>query len=255
MLTILSPAKNLDFETPTTTDHYSYPDFVDESSELITLLRPLTVEQLGKLMKISPKLAELNQRRYQHWQPRFEPGPCKQALLAFAGEVYLGLDATSFDEPDLLHAQAHLRILSGLYGVLRPLDLIHPYRLEMGSRLANRQGRDLYHFWGERITNALNQRLAGDGVLINLASQEYFKAVQPQRLEGRLITPQFKDYKNGAYRTIGLLAKRARGAMARAIIRNRWEEPQALKEFNWQGYLFNAELSSADEWLFTRRLP
>ena len=253
MLTILSPAKNLDFETIPCTRHASQPEFVEASSELVGLLRPMTAQQLGKLMQISPRLAELNQRRYQQWQPRFEAGPCKQALLAFAGEVYVGLEAASLSEADLLHAQQHLRILSGLYGLLRPLDLIHPYRLEMGTPLANPHGRDLYHFWGDRITDALNRQLGGSGVLINLASQEYFKAVQPKRLAGRLITPQFKDYKGGTYRTIGLLAKRARGAMARAIILNRWEMPEALKTFDWQGYRFNAELSSATEWVFSRR--
>ncbi|MCP5331739.1 MAG: peroxide stress protein YaaA [Pseudomonadales bacterium] len=253
MLTILSPAKNLDFETIPCTRHASQPEFVEASSELVGLLRPMTAQQLGELMQISPRLAELNQRRYQQWQPRFEAGPCKQALLAFAGEVYVGLEAASLSEADLLHAQQHLRILSGLYGLLRPLDLIHPYRLEMGTPLANPHGRDLYHFWGDRITDALNRQLGGSGVLINLASQEYFKAVQPKRLAGRLITPQFKDYKGGTYRTIGLLAKRARGAMARAIILNRWERPDALKTFDWQGYRFNAELSSAAEWVFSRR--
>ena len=253
MLTILSPAKNLDFETIPCTRHASQPEFVEASSELVGLLRPMTAQQLGELMQISPRLAELNQRRYQQWQPRFEAGPCKQALLAFAGEVYVGLEAASLSEADLLHAQQHLRILSGLYGLLRPLDLIHPYRLEMGTPLANPHGRDLYHFWGDRITDALNRQLGGSGVLINLASQEYFKAVQPKRLAGRLITPQFKDYKGGTYRTIGLLAKRARGAMARAIIINRWEQPEALQTFDWQGYRFNAELSSATEWVFSRR--
>lgn len=253
MLTILSPAKNLDFETIPGTRHASQPEFVEASSELVGLLRPMTAQQLGELMQISPRLAELNQCRYQQWQPRFEPGPCKQALLAFAGEVYVGLEAASLSEADLLHAQQHLRILSGLYGLLRPLDLIHPYRLEMGTPLANPHGRDLYHFWGDRITDALNRQLGGSGVLINLASQEYFKAVRPKRLDGALITPQFKDYKGGAYRTIGLLAKRARGAMARAIILNRWEMPEALKTFDWQGYRFNAELSSATEWVFSRR--
>lgn len=253
MLTILSPAKNLDFETAPCTHHASQPEFVEASSELVGLLRPMTAQQLGELMQISPRLAELNRQRYQQWQPRFEVGPCKQALLAFAGDVYVGLDAASLSEADLLHAQQHLRILSGLYGLLRPLDLIHPYRLEMGSPLANRAGRDLYHFWGDQITDALNRQLGSSGVLINLASQEYFKAVRPKRLTGALITPQFKDYKNGAYRTIGLLAKRARGAMARAIIINRWEQPEALQTFDWQGYRFNAELSSATEWVFSRR--
>ncbi|HAC34010.1 MAG TPA: peroxide stress protein YaaA [Gammaproteobacteria bacterium] len=252
MIVILSPAKSLDFETPSQHLPATQPDFVAEAQELIGQLRKLGSSQIGSLMSISDKLADLNHQRYQAWQPRFDFDNSKQAVLAFTGDVYQGLDATSLSADDLEYAQQHLRILSGLYGLLKPLDLIQPYRLEMGTSFANQRGKNLYEFWGDGLTDELNRLLEQQPVLVNLASNEYFRALNKRRLAGRLITPQFRDLKNGQYKMISFFAKRARGAMARFIIENRLQSPDQLRDFDWQGYRYNGELSGEQEIIFTR---
>lgn len=208
-------------------------------------------------MKLSDKLAGLNAARYASWHPEFTPENAKQALLAFKGDVYTGLNAEDFGEDDFAFAQDHLRMLSGLYGVLRPLDLMQPYRLEMGTRLANARGKDLYAFWGERISQWLNETLAaqGDDVLLNLASNEYFGAVKRKALQARVIDTEFKDLKNGQYKIISFYAKKARGMMARYVIRERLRDPAGLKDFNAHGYYFSAEQSGPDQLVFLRDAP
>jgi cytoplasmic iron level regulating protein YaaA (DUF328/UPF0246 family) len=207
------------------------------------------------LMSISPKLGELNANRFQTWQLPFTPGNAKQALLAFKGDVYTGLDADTFSESDFAFSQKHLRILSGLYGVLKPLDLIQPYRLEMGTKLGNARGPNLYHFWDNKLTESLDKELeSDDNVLINLASNEYFKSVKVKSLKARMITPVFKDMKNGQYKMISFYAKKARGLMSAYIIKNKLEEVESLKGFDSEGYCFNPDMSKGDEWVFTRNI-
>lgn len=253
MLTLVSPAKTLDYESPLATDTYTQPRFTEQSQQLIETLRKLSVQDVAELMKLSDKLASLNVARYQSWQPEHTPDNARPAVLAFKGDVYTGLDAESFSEADFSFAQQHLRILSGLYGVLRPLDLLEPYRLEMGTRLKTASGDNLYQFWGDRITAALNEELkAADDVVVNLASNEYFKAVQPKALNARLITPVFKDFKNGQYKIISFYAKKARGLMSRYIIQNRLDTPEAIKAFDLEGYYFSPEQSKGDTWVFLR---
>ena len=254
MLIIISPAKTLDYETPPRTKRHTTPRFLDHSQRLVNILRHYSALDLAELMHLSIKLAELNFDRYHDWHPQFTPENAKQAVLAMKGDVYTGLDAESFAEEDFTFAQEHLRILSGLYGVLRPLDLMQPYRLEMGTRLANEAGKDLYAFWGDAITEALNADLAaqGDDLLVNLASKEYFKSVKPKRLAGRILTPHFKERRGESYRMLGVFAKKARGLMSRFIIRNRLSQADDLKAFDAEGYAFNPALSSEDEWVFTR---
>ncbi|GAB0152190.1 peroxide stress protein YaaA [Marinobacterium sp. BA1] len=253
MLTLVSPAKTLDYESPLATDTYTQPRFTEQSQQLIETLRQLSVQDVAELMKLSDKLASLNVARYQSWEPKHTPDNARPAVLAFKGDVYTGLDAESFSEADFSFAQQHLRILSGLYGVLRPLDLLEPYRLEMGTRLKTTSGDNLYQFWGERITAALNEELkASDDVVVNLASNEYFKSVQPKALNARLITPVFKDFKNGQYKIISFYAKKARGLMSRYIIQNRIDAPEAIKAFDLEGYYFSPEQSKGDTWVFLR---
>ena len=254
MLIVVSPAKKLDYDTPSTTDRYSEPDFLDQSQLLINNLRNYSALDLAELMKLSMKLAELNFDRYHDWTVKFTPDNAKQCLLAFKGDVYTGMDAESFSEDDLDYAQSYLRILSGLYGLLKPLDLMMPYRLEMGTRLENSRGKNLYEFWGDRITDAVNVQLKvqGDDILINLASNEYFKSIKPKRVAGRIITPQFKERKGDDYKMIGIYAKRARGLLSRYILQNRLEEPESIKAFDVDGYSFNELLSKDDQWVFTR---
>lgn len=254
MLVVVSPAKTLDFDTPPVLDDFSKPELLEESKLLIERARQLTPAELGKLMKISDKLAGLNAARFADWQPDFTPDNAKQALLAFKGDVYTGLDAESLSAKDFKFAQAHLRILSGLYGLLRPLDLMQAYRLEMGTKLDNERGKDLYQFWGDIITDKLNLALEeqGDNVLINLASNEYFKAVQPKRLSGQIITPIFKDSKNGQYKIISFYAKKARGLMARYIIQHQLTQVSQLTQFDVDGYYFVEAESSATELMFKR---
>jgi cytoplasmic iron level regulating protein YaaA (DUF328/UPF0246 family) len=254
MLIVISPAKTLDYTTPPATQTFTQPTFLKHSRELINNLRNYSALDLAELMKLSMKLAELNFDRYHDWKTPFTPRNAKQAVLAMKGDVYTGLDAESFTEEDFGFAQQHLRILSGLYGMMRPLDLMQPYRLEMGTKLPNAYGPDLYSFWGEDITEALNGTLReqGDDLLINLASNEYYKSVKPKLLQGRVITPQFKELKNGGYKMIGVFAKKARGLMSRFIIQNRLSDPEAIKAFDVEGYVFNPELSKGDQWVFTR---
>ena len=259
MILVISPAKALDYETPPTTATFTQPDFLDHAAELIGVLREKSPAEIAQLMSLSDQLSSLNVARYASWSRPFAPDNAKQALLAFNGDVYEGLDATSLTEADLAWAQDHLRILSGLYGVLRPLDLMQAYRLEMGTRLANPRGKNLYEFWGERITDELNRLLvreeeAGrERVLVNLTSDEYFKSVKPKKLKGRIVTPVFEDWKGGRYKIISFYAKRARGLMSRYVIFNRVDEVEALKGFDAEGYAFAAEASDADTLVFRRR--
>lgn len=253
MLTVISPAKTLDFENPSPTRKFTQPGFLEHSGELIDALRRLDPTEIGALMDISEALSDLNHRRFMNWSVPFTKSNAKQALFAFRGDVYTGLDADTFDAADLAFAQKHLRILSGLYGVLKPLDLIQPYRLEMGTALANARGRNLYEFWGARIAEALNAELgARRPVLVNLASGEYFKAVHPKTLAAEIITPIFKERKGDGYKIVSFFAKKARGLMAAHIVRNRLNEPEALKEFAQAGYRYNPRLSSSHDWVFTR---
>jgi len=254
MLMMISPAKKLDMETPALVTAFTEPGFLDASQELINTLRMMSAEELGELMKISPKLAELNARRYRYWHTPFALENAKQALFAFRGDVYAALDADSLSESDVAFAQDHLRILSGLYGLLRPLDLMQAYRLEMGTRLANVHGRDLYAFWGNTITDALNQALSEDAehTLINLASNEYSKAVQPSHLTGRMINVQFREQKDDGYKIIGIHAKKARGLMSRFVIQNRIDVLEDIKQFELAGYGYRADMSTASDWVFAR---
>ncbi|MBL6765685.1 MAG: peroxide stress protein YaaA [Verrucomicrobiae bacterium] len=257
MLAVISPAKTLDFETPPLTDTFTLPDFLDHSDLLISALRRVSKKKLGALMSISADLAELNARRYAEWHRPFTPANAKPALMAFKGDVYRGIELDRFRQADFEYAQRHLRILSGLYGLLRPLDLIQPYRLEMGTKLATRRGKDLYKFWDGIMTPALNEAIeaSGGGVLINLASNEYFGAVNRKALDARVVSPAFKDLKNGSYKILSFFAKQARGAMSDFMIRNRISDPEGLKDFTGMGYRFNPSLSKGDDWVFTRDSP
>ena len=254
MLMLLSPAKTLDYETPATTDSFSIPDYLEKSSELVKVLKQKSFLDLMELMQVSQKIAELNVERFNQWKLPFSTENAKQAVLAFKGDVYTGLDASALSENRLAYTQSHLRILSGLYGLLRPLDLMQPYRLEMGLKLTTKKGENLYQFWGEKITDALNVLLAkqDEPVLINLASNEYFKSVQKKNLDGRLITPEFKDWKNGKYKMISFFAKKARGLMVRYAIDHNIQKAEVLQNFDYDGYHFNLELSRADKWVFSR---
>jgi uncharacterized protein len=253
MLLVISPAKNLDFETPAVTQTASQPRYLAESKQLIKQLKQLSVQDIASLMSLSDKLAGLNLGRYQTWSTPFNADNAKQAVLAFNGDVYTGLDAATLDEAGFEFAQQHLRILSGLYGVLKPLDYMQPYRLEMGTKLANTKGKDLYAFWGDVLKQSLEAEPAlADGILINLASNEYFKAVNAKQLNVRIITPVFKDAKNGQYKMISFYAKKARGLMSRYIIDHKINKPDAIKNFNSEGYYFSAEQSKGDEWVFLR---
>ena len=286
MLMVISPAKTLDYETPPATARFTQPQYLDHSQELIEQLRELSPQQIGELMHLSDKLSGLNAARFGSWTPAFTPKNAKQALLAFKGDVYTGLNAArfgswtpaftpenakqallafkgdvytglnavDFNEADFDYAQTHLRMLSGLYGLLRPLDLMMPYRLEMGTKLANARGKDLYAFWGTRISEWLNEALAeqGDDVLLNLASNEYFSAVKKPALNARIINTEFKDLKNGQHKIISFYAKKARGMMSRFVIKERINNPEQLKQFDEQGYRFSAEQSKPDLLVFLR---
>ena len=251
---LLSPAKTLDYETPVTTKSFSIPDYLGKSSELVEVLKQKSFLDLMELMQVSQKIAELNVERFNQWKLPFSTENAKQAVLAFKGDVYSGLDASALSENRLAYTQSHLRILSGLYGLLRPLDLMQPYRLEMGLKLTTKKGENLYQFWGEKITDALNVLLAkqDEPVLINLASNEYFKSVQKKNLDGRLITPEFKDWKNGKYKIISFFAKKARGLMVRYAIDHNIQKAEVLQNFDYDGYQFNLELSRSDKWVFSR---
>ncbi|WLI75535.1 peroxide stress protein YaaA [Kosakonia sp. H02] len=254
MLILISPAKTLDYQSPLATTRFTQPELLDYSQQLIKTARKLSAPQIKALMGISDKLADLNATRFHDWQPDFTPDNARQALLAFKGDVYTGLQAETFSEADFDFSQQHLRMLSGLYGVLRPLDLMQPYRLEMGIRLENAKGKDLYQFWGDTITNKLNEALVaqGDEIVVNLASDEYFRAVKAQKLNARIIKPVFLDEKNGKFKVISFYAKKARGLMSRYIIEQRLTRPEQLTGFDREGYFFDEETSTPDELVFKR---
>ncbi|MFL9927335.1 peroxide stress protein YaaA [Herbaspirillum lusitanum] len=256
MLIVLSPAKSLDYETPAVTDIHTKPGFVPRSAELIEVLKKLSPAQIGSLMGISDQLAVLNTNRYANWSTRFTTKNAKQAVLAFNGDVYEGLDAASLSAKQLDYVQAHVRILSGLYGMLRPLDLMQPYRLEMGTKLANPHGKDLYAFWGDQVTESLNGELEQQKapVLVNLASEEYFKVVRRKVLKAKVIAPVFEDWKGGKYKIISFYAKRARGLMARYAALKNISQPEKLKGFDLDGYAFAEDASSESSWVFRRRI-
>lgn len=256
MLTVISPSKTLDFDPQSRVKKHTLPDLLDESESLIQVLRKFSPKQLQNLMGISANLAEENHGRYARWNTPFTTANAKQAALAFKGDVYEGLRADSFAAKDFQFAQKHLRILSGLYGVLRPLDLIQAYRLEMGVRLKTPQAKNLYQFWGGLITQRINNALAeqkGDNVLVNLASNEYFKSIQKNDLNARVIVPNFKEERDGELKMISFFVKKARGTMSSYIIRNRLTKADDAKSFDEDGYRFNKKLSSDEQWLFTRK--
>lgn len=259
MLLLLSPAKSLDYDTPTPPPllrRARPPRFIDEAAQLIELLRPQSAQAVAALMDLSPALAELNVQRYAAWRPRFTPDNSKPALLAFNGDVYDGLDAKTLDEGAIDWAERHMVMLSGLYGVLQPLDLMQPYRLEMGTRLPNARGKDLYAWWAPVIAEHLNERLRHDEspVVVNLASQEYFGAVDTRRLKARVVECVFEDWKGGRYKIISFFAKRARGLMARYAATQQLMNPLELQKFATDGYAFDAEASEVDRWVFRRRV-
>ena len=253
MLTVISPAKTLDFDTSPATSKNSTPVFTAHTSTLVDVMRKKSPKELSKLMGISPKLAALNVERFQSFEPRSKRA--KQALLAFKGDVYLGLEVENYGERDFNFAQKNLRILSGLYGILKPLDMIQPYRLEMGTRLKTNNCKTLYEFWGDEIGEALGSDLSGhrNKTLLNLASIEYFKAVSTSKLPGKVITPVFKDYSKGTYKVLGFFAKKARGLMASFIVKNRINKPEDIKAFSEDGYQYNESYSTVDQWVFTRK--
>ncbi len=254
MLIVISPAKSLDFTTPTVTSEYTMPEFLEQSEKLIGKLKKMSPRQLSKLMNISKDLGELNFQRYQNWSLPFNPDNAKQAVLAFNGDVYQGLQAASLPEEKLELAQKHLRILSGLYGVLKPLDLIQPYRLEMGTKLKYYKSDDLYSFWNPLLTKKINESITGSGsdILVNLASNEYFKSIDKKRLKAKIVTPEFKDRKNGEYKMISFFAKKARGLMTRFILENSIDDTENLQAFDSEGYVFNPNLSKPGNPVFTR---
>mgnify|MGYP006267843457 CR=1 FL=1 len=254
MLLLLSPAKTLDFSEPALELH-EQPRMLEDSKALVKVLRRQSESDLMKLMNISEDLAAVNRERYQDFETPFDLSNAKQSLLAFKGDVYLGLGAEDFNRKDLQFAQQQLRILSGLYGLLRPLDLMQPYRLEMGTKLKNERGKNLYEYWGDRITGLLNEDLNANGQdksVVNLASKEYFSAVDPKKLDGALYQVDFKEHRDGKYKIIAVYAKKARGMMARYAVKNRVTTPEGLKAFDQAGYAFNAELSAEQHFVFTR---
>jgi hypothetical protein len=255
MLLVVSPAKKLDYESPLATEKFSQPNLLEQSKLLIADCVKLSPNDIATLMKLSDKLAGLNAARFGEWSMPFTPDNARQAILSFNGDVYTGLDASSFSDDDFDFAQQHFRILSGLYGLLKPLDLMQAYRLEMGCKLANVRGDNLYQFWGEIITDELNKTLSEleDDVVINLASTEYFKSVKKKSLNATVITPAFKDWKNGQYKMISFFAKKARGLMARYIIQNKLTSVEEVKGFELGGYQYNDDLSKGNDWVFTRK--
>ncbi|MFN3881434.1 MAG: peroxide stress protein YaaA [Nitrincola lacisaponensis] len=254
MLILISPAKTLDFDSTPVTSEHSMPEFTEDAARLIEKLREFAVQDIAELMKLSDKLASLNVARYASWTPEHTSDNARQALLAFRGDVYTGLDADSFSAADFSYAQQHLRILSGLYGVLKPLDLMQPYRLEMGTKLNTPAGNTLYQFWGDSLTERLNQDPAQqhNPLTINLASNEYFGAINPKKLQGTLISPVFKDFKNGQYKIISFYAKKARGLMSRYLIQNRIETLDDLLKFDLEGYYYSPEHSKPEAPVFLR---
>ncbi|MEJ2894481.1 peroxide stress protein YaaA [Bordetella avium] len=256
MLFLLSPAKKLDYDTPVQVQTHTQPLFVEQAAALIKVLKTKSADEIAGLMSLSQALAELNVGRYAAWKKTFTLDNARQAVLAFNGDVYEGLEATSLSASQLDWAQEHVVILSGLYGALRPLDLMQPYRLEMGTRLETPKGKNLYEYWGSTIAAYLNERQEGEGApcIINLASEEYFKAVDLKTLKARVVQCVFQDWKGGAWKIISFHAKRARGLMVRYAIEHRAKTPEALQAFDREGYVFDASASSADKLVFRRRL-
>lgn len=254
MLIIISPAKTIDFEKAPIVSQNSSPEFVKEAKNLVGLLKKYDAEELMYLMNISDKLAHLNVARFNTWNPQINKEKDRQALCAFRGEVFNRLNVDNWTPADFAFAQNHLRILSGLYGVLRPLDYIKPYRLEMGTKLQTAKGENLYDFWGDKITQSIQKQLnqQGDQLLINLASNEYFKSINIKKLKAQIITPVFKDFKNGQYKIITVFAKKARGLMSRYIIQNQITQAEQIKLFDFDGYYYNDKLSKNNSWVFTR---
>ena len=255
MFFVLSPAKNLNEKAPAPVKEFTQPDLLAEAEILMRQLRELAPQQIAELMHVSDKIALLNAERNAEWHTPFTPDNAKQAVFMFNGDVYEGIAADTLKPEQIQYLQQHVRLLSGLYGVLRPLDLMQPYRLEMGTAFANTRGKNLYEFWGDIITDLLNDTLAqaGSDILINLASQEYFKSVNTKKLKARLIIPVFKDEKNGKYKIIGFYAKRARGLMVRYAAEHNITDPEMLKNFDYEGYSFNAAASNESEWVFMRK--
>ena len=255
MLIVISPAKTLDYETAPATKKHTTPDYLEDSQELINRARRFSALDIAEIMGVSMKIADLNQQRFSDWKTPFTQDNAKQAVLAFKGDVYTGLDAETMNAKDFQFAQKHLRILSGLYGLLRPLDLMQAYRLEMGRKIETDRGKNLYEFWGDEITEGLNKQLkkTKSQYLINLASMEYFKSVKTKKLNAEIITPAFKDYKNGEYKMMGVYAKKARGLLSRYIIENQIENVEDIKEFAVDGYRYNKKLSEGNTWVFTRK--
>jgi cytoplasmic iron level regulating protein YaaA (DUF328/UPF0246 family) len=256
MISLISPAKTLDFETPSLVSEHTYPTFLEESDYLMGKLKKLSVTQIRTLMSLSEALGQLNYTRFQQWHKEYDEKNAKQAILTFKGDVYLGLQAETFNAKEHAFAQQHLRILSGLYGLLKPLDLMLPYRLEMGTSIAVTPTKNnLYKFWGDQLTESLNEELAShqNKAVVNLASGEYFKAVNTKKLSGELITLDFKDWKNGEFKMIGFFAKKARGMMCKYMINNHIDNPEDLQSFDIDGYQFNNQLSINNKWVFTRK--
>ena len=252
MKIVISPAKSLDYETPIPTKQFTQGIFLEEAEKINTVLKKKSPKQLSELMSVSQNLGELNWRRNQEWELPFTLKNSRQAIFAFKGDVYIGLDAYSLPPDKLDQLQNKLRILSGQYGLLKPLDLMQPYRLEMGTKLKIDKKENLYQFWGDTITEKLNMELAENELFVNLASQEYFKVVKPALLKVPIITPVFKDFKDGKLKIIAFFAKKARGLMVRFIINHQIETKEDLKNFNDEGYAFDANLSSENELVFTR---
>ena len=257
MLAVISPAKKLDFETAPKFKDHTLPQFIKDTEILVKTARKMSRAKLKQTMKLSDTLAELNYQRYQNFSTPFHLGNAKQAAWVFNGDTYVGLKADTLNKREMAFAQKHLRILSGLYGILRPLDLIQPYRLEMGARFNPPHRANLYDFWDSRITDNLNALLddQNDKTLVNLASSEYFKSVRTKELHGPVLTPIFREIKDGQSRTIGMFAKQARGTMARFIITNRVDKTEGLKDFNMSGYQFRSDLSDDNKWVYTRPQP
>lgn len=254
MLIVISPAKTLDFDTKAEIKLESSPVFKHEANELADILKDFSQNELADLFNVNPKLAELNYNRFQIWKKRPKNDVLKQAVLAFKGDVYLGLKAEELNDADTEFAQKHLRILSGMYGVLKPYDLIQAYRLEMGTNLENAQGKNLYEFWGDKITKQIKKdiKASGSNILINLASKEYFKSIDTKALNIEIITPNFKEFKDGKYKFMSFFGKKARGMMSRYIIDNKITDPEQLKLFDYEGYFYNDQLSKGNNWMFTR---
>lgn len=250
MLILISPAKTLDYSVPTLKDH-TLPDFQTDAHSLVRIMKKKSAKEISSLMHISDSLATLNEKRYKTFQKEFNFDNSKQALLAFKGDVYTKIEVEEYTEDDFDFAQNHLRILSGLYGLLKPLDLIQPYRLEMGTKLENKKGKNLYEFWDKKIAKAINQVAEGKPI-VNLASQEYFKAVDQKSLKSKVITIHFKEFKDDSYQVVGFFAKQARGMMTNYAIKNRITDPLQLKAFNQERYEFSENLSSEFDWVFVR---